>query len=313
MKSRKSRKVTRQTSSRRPTIGFLGAATPEIWHAYVKAFEKRLHELGRKNGSTITIDYRWAKGDPEAYASIARDFVNDGVDIIVTSGTAPTLAAKNATQTIPIVFATAGDPVGTKLVKSLKRPGGNVTGQSNAQTQLAGKRLDQLHKLVPGLQHLAIIGDSGSRNVALEIEQIQKRARKLNIATTVHDAEGRYDVAALIKLCRSSAQAIFVCTDPTRTTHQAIVHKEALGIKLPTVHAFKNYVEMGGLMSYGPDIPAMFRRAAEIVDRILRGTKPTDIPVKVQKKFELAINRTTAKTLGLPIPPAVMRRATIVK
>lgn len=310
MKSRKV--VARQTSSKRPTIGFLGAATPQIWGAYVEAFEKRLRELGWKNRSTVAIDYRWAKGNPKAYASIARDFVKDGVDIIVTSGTGPTLAAKKATRTIPIVFATAGDPVGTKLVKSLKRPGRNVTGQSNAQTELAGRRLDQLHKIVPDLQRLAIVGDAQNHNVALEIGQIKQRARQLNIATTVHDTDGRYEIAPLIKSLRGGAQAIFVCTDPTRTTHQKIVHKEALSIRLPTVHAFKNYVEMGGLISYGPDIPAMFRRAAEIVDRILRGKKPGDIPVKVQKKFELAINITTARKLGLTISQAVTRGATIV-
>jgi ABC-type uncharacterized transport system substrate-binding protein len=310
MKSRKA--VARRRSSKRPTIGFLGAATPQIWGAYVEAFEKRLSALGWKNGRNIVIDYRWAKGEPAAYASIARDFVNEGVDMIVTSGTGPTLAAKKATRTIPIVFATAGDPLGTKLVKNLKRPGQNVTGQSNAQTALAGKRLDHLHKLIPGLQHLAIVGDPKNNNVALEIGQIKKRAQQLNIATTVHDTEGRAGIAPLIKSLRSNAHAIFVCTDPTRTTHQKIVHKEALGIQLPTVHAFKNYVEMGGLMSYGPDIPAMFRRTAEIVDRILRGTKPGDIPVKVQKKYELVINMTTAEKLGLTIPEAVTRRATIV-
>ena len=177
----------------------MGATTPEIWGAFVKSFERRLRQLGWKDGDNLEIDYRWARGQPDAYISLAKDFVQEGVDAIVTSGTGPTQAAKKATKTIPIVFAAAGDPVGTNLVRSLKRPGANVTGQSNGQTELAGKRLSQLRKMVPGLKRLAIIGNLSSHNVPLEVAAIKRKARQLGIATTVHDTAQRHRIAPLIK------------------------------------------------------------------------------------------------------------------
>ena len=304
--------ASERSSAGRPTIGFLGATTPQIWGAFVKAFEKRMRELGWVDGRNVAIEYRWAKGQQNAYSELAKNFVRKGVDVIVTSGTGPTLAAKNATKTIPIVFAAAGDPVGTKLVKSLRRPGQNVTGQSNGQTELAGRRLDELRRIVPQLKRLAIIGNLGSSNIPLEIAGIEKRARQLGIATIVKDTERRHKIAPIIKKLKGKADAVFVCTEPSKTTHQTVVHRGAASAGLPTMHAFRDYVEMGGLMSYGPDFRAMFRRAADLVDKILRGAKPADIPVKVQKKCELVVNKSTARKLGLTIPKEVRRRATIV-
>jgi putative ABC transport system substrate-binding protein len=310
MPSKKS--VAGRKSTKRPTIGFLGATTPEIWGEFVRAFERRLRELGWQDGKTIAIYYRWAKGKPAAYASLAKAFVREGVDIIVTSGTGPTQAAKKATKKIPIVFAAAGDPVGTDLVKSLKRPGQNVTGQSNGQTELAGKRLGQLRKMVPGLKRLAIVGNLSSPNVPLEIAEIKKHARQLGITTTVHDSAQIHRIEPLIKKLHGEADAVFVCTEPSKTTYQKIVHRGAMSAGLPTIHAFRDYVEWGGLMSYGPDFRAMFGRAADLVDKILRGTKPADIPVKVQKKCELVVNKRTAGKLGLRIPKSVRGRAIVV-
>jgi putative ABC transport system substrate-binding protein len=306
------KKSKRGASTKRPTIGFLGATTPQIWGAFVKAFEGRMRKLGWVDGKNVEIDYRWAKGKPDVYASLAKDFVHDGVDIIVTSGTGPTLAAKKTTRKIPIVFAAAGDPVGTRLVTSLKRPGGNVTGQSNGQTELAGKRVDELRTLVPGLKRLCIIGNLRSPNIPLEIAGIKKRAAELGIKTKVWDTEAVAQIAPAIKQSHGEADAIFVCTEPSKTTNQAIVHKESISGRLPTVHAFRSYVEMGGLMSYGPDFRVMFGNAADLVDKILRGKKPADIPVRVAKKCELVINRNTARQLGLAIPDAVKRRAVLI-
>ena len=165
----------RRSAAKQPMVGFLGATTPQIWGGFLEAFQKRMRELGWIDGSNITIDYRWAQGQENRYVKIAKDFVRDGVDIIVTSGTTPTLAAKRATRTIPIVFAAAGDPVGTKLVKSLQRPGQNVTGRSNGQIELAGKRVDEFRKLFPELTRLAIIGNLSSKLIPLEVAEIEKK------------------------------------------------------------------------------------------------------------------------------------------
>jgi putative ABC transport system substrate-binding protein len=302
----------RRSAAKQPIVGFLGATTPQIWGGFLEAFQKRMRELGWIDGSNITIDYRWAEGQENRYVKIAKDFVRDGVDIIVTSGTTPTLAAKRATRTIPIVFAAAGDPVGTKLVKNLQRPGQNVTGRSNGQIELAGKRVDEFRKLFPDLKRLAIIGNLSSKLIPLEVAEIEKKARRLGIRTVVRDTGKRKEIASIIKNLKGEVDAIFVCTSPSKTANQSIVHTAAAHAALPTMHAFRAYVELGGLMSYGPDFRAMFGHAAELVDKILRGKKPAELPVKVERKCELVINGHTARMLGMKIPKAVRNRATII-
>ena len=310
----KSRAFTMHHSWARPvTIGFLGATTHTVWSAFVAAFEHRLRELGWINGSNIVIDYRWAEGRQDRYAKIAGDFVREKVDVIVTSGTAPTIAARKATAAIPIVFAAAGDPVGTKLVASLAHPGGNVTGLSNGQTDLARARLDLLRAVVPGLKRLAIVGNRGSHNVRLEIDQIQNRARRLKIATVICDTRKAAQIAPAIKRLKGKADALYVCTDPLITHHRMSINTLAASARLPTMHAFRDYVEAGGLISYGPDFKELFSRAADLVDKILHGTDPSNIPVQVQKKCELVINQDTAHALGLTIPKGVRRRATMIR
>ena len=294
-------------------IGFLGATTHTVWSAFVAAFEHRLRELGWVNGSNIVIDYRWAQGRQDRYAKIAEDFVREKVDVIVTSGTAPAIAAKNATSSIPIVFAAAGDPVGTKLVASLAHPGRNVTGLSNGQTELAGARLDMLRTLVPDLQRLAILGNRASHNVRLEMDKVQKRARRLKIETVICDTRKAAQIAPAIKRLKGKADALYVSTDPLITHHRASINTMAASAKLPTMHAFREYAETGGLTSYGPDFRELFLRAAELVDKILHGAKPADIPVKLQKKCELVVNLTTAQALGLTIPKRIRRRAEAVR
>jgi putative ABC transport system substrate-binding protein len=299
--------------ARPATIGFLGATTHSVWSAFVAAFEHRLRELGWVDGSNVAIEYRWAEGRKERYASIAKEFVRRDVDIIVTSGTAPVMAAKKATSVIPIVFAAAGDPVGTKLVASLARPGRNITGLSNGQTSLAGKRLDLLSEIVPDLKRLAILGNFETHNARLEMEQVQKKARRRGIETIKCNVRNAAQIATAIKRLKGKADALYVCTDPLITHHRNSINTSASSARLPTMHAFRDYVEAGGLMSYGPDFRNMFQRAADIVDKILHGSKSANIPIKEEKKCELVVNLSTAHALGLSIPKGLRRRAELIR
>jgi putative ABC transport system substrate-binding protein len=310
MAPRKSR--SRRNSGKQKIIGFLGATNPKVWRTFFGTFEKRLRQLGWVDGKNIAVEQQWAEGDAKLHPVFATGFAARKVDVIVTSGTHAARAAKKAAKTIPIVFASAGDPVGTKLVKSLKRPGGNVTGLSNGQTDLARRRLDELRKVVPDLQRLAMLGNYGTRVIPLEVDQLRKRARRLGIDTVICDVRKSAQIGPAIKSLRGKVDALYVCTDPFITMHMDAINKAAASAKLPTMHAFREYVEAGGLMSYGPDFRAMFGRAADLVDRILCGEKPASIPVKVQKKHELVINKQMAHELGLAIPKGVRSRATIV-
>jgi putative ABC transport system substrate-binding protein len=302
-----------RTWARQATVGFLGATNPTVWGPFLATFEKRMRELGWIDGANIAVEQHWSHGRPDLHPGFAHDFAGREVDVIVTSGTQAVVAAKKEAKTIPIVFASAGDPVRTKLVKTLKKPGGNVTGLSNGQTGLARRRLDELRKMVPELKRLAILANVGSSVIPLEIAKIKKRAKELRIATVVCDVRKAADIGPAIKKLRGKADALYVCTDPFITTHQVAINTAAASAHLPTMHAFREYVDAGGLMSYGPDFRAMFGKAADLTDKILRGTKPADLAVKVQTKCELVINPHTAHALGLRIPKAVRRRATLVR
>jgi putative ABC transport system substrate-binding protein len=292
-----------------PTIGFLGATTPSIWSAFVGAFLQRLRELGWVDGRNIAIEYRWAEGRGDRYAEFAAEFVHLKVDVIVTAGTGPTFAVKKATSVIPIVFAAAGDPVGTGLVASLSRPGGNMTGLSNQQTDLAGNRLELLREVVPGLRRLAVMGNADTPNVRLEMNEVQSAAATFGFEVTTLNIRTTDDIAPGLEALRGRVDALYVCTDPLITTHRIRINTLAISARLPTMYAFREYVQAGGLMSYGPNFPDLFRRAGDFVDKILRGTKPADIPVEQPVKFDLIINLTTAKALGLAIPETFLLRA----
>jgi putative tryptophan/tyrosine transport system substrate-binding protein len=308
------RAYTRHQRWARPArIGFLGATKHAAWSEFITPFEKRLRELGWIDGHNLEIDYRWAEGRQDRYEKIAKDFARRAVDVIVTSGTPTVMAAKRATKSIPIVFAAAGDPVGTGLVASLAHPGGNVTGMSNGQTDLAGKRLDVLREAVPGLGKLAILGNRASANVRLEMDAIQKRARKLGIATLICDIRRQPQIAPAIKRLKGKADALYVCTDPFIVHHGVSINTLATGLKLPTMHAFRDHAEAGGLISYGPNFRNMFGHAADVVDKVLRGAKPADIPVKQENRCELVLNLNTARALGLRIPKRLRRRAEVVQ
>jgi putative ABC transport system substrate-binding protein len=305
---------TKHQSWQRPaSIGFLGATSETVWAAFVAAFEKRLHELGWIKDHNIKIHYRWGDGRHGQFAKIAKDFVQRGVDVIVTGGTPAVLAAKKATKSIPIVFATAGDPVGTKLVASMKRPGGNVTGISNGQTALADKRLDLLLETIPGLKRLAILANPASQNVRLEIERVQRRAKRRGLQTVICNVQTGTQIGLAIKRLKGRADALYVCTDPLITHHRIAINIAAASMRLPTMHAFRDYIETGGLISYGPNFRTMFATAAEVADKILRGGKPADIPVHTEKNFELVVNLETARMLDLKIPNRVRRRAHAVQ
>ena len=305
--------VKHQRWERPATIGFLGATKHSAWGEFIAPFEQQLRKQGWISGHNLEIDYRWADGQTDRFEKIAKDFVDHGVDVIVTAGTSAVAAAKKATKTIPIVFAAAGDPVRTGLVRSLAHPGGNVTGLSNGQTDLAGKRLALLRQAVPGLKKLGIIGNRASANVRLEMDALQKVARKLKLDMITRDIRREPQIAAAIKGMKGKVDALYVCTDPFVTHHQIGINTLAAGAGLPAMQAFRHHIEAGGLISYGPDFRDLFGDAAGIVDRILRGTKPADIAVKQAKKCELVVNLHTAKALGLKLPKRLRRRATAVR
>ncbi len=298
-----------QQRGKLPTVGFLGPNTRSAASDWVAAFTQRLRELGWIEGRSITIEYRWGEGSSDRFAEIAAEFVRRKVDVIVTSGTSAVMAAKQATSTIPIVFATAGDPVGSSLVASLARPGGSVTGLATQAADLAGKRLELLRELVPALRRLAILGNVGNPFTVLEIGEVQAAARVLGLEVATLEIRRTQDIASAFEGLNGHADALYVCTDALASTNRIRINTSALGARLPTMHGSRDYVEAGGLMSYGPNFPGLFRRAADYVDKILRDAKPGDIPVEQPTKFDLVVNLTTAKALGLDVPPTLLARA----
>ncbi|MFL6973428.1 MAG: ABC transporter substrate-binding protein [Xanthobacteraceae bacterium] len=292
-----------------PTIGFLGAGTPSAWSHRVANFVQRLRELDWVEGRNVTIEYRWAAGRSERYVEIAAEFARAPVDIIVTAGVSSVIAAKQATSVIPIVFAVAGDPLGNALVASLARPGGNVTGLSVQQTDLAGKRLELLRELLPGLRRLAMLANIDNPLHVLEREEVQTAARTLGLDVVALEIRRAEDVPPSFDALESRADALYIPPDPLVITELIRINTLALGARLPTMHGSREYVEAGGLMSYGPNFPDLFRRAADFVDKILRGAKPADLPVEQPTKFELVINLKTANALALEVPPTLLARA----
>src|SRR5262245_14745578 len=292
-----------------PTIGFLGESTPASQSQRTAAFVQRLRELGWIESHTITIDYRWAEGRADRFAEIATEFARLKVNVIVTSSTPAILAAKQATSVIPVIFAIAADPVGTGLVASLARPGGNVTGLSIQSTDIAAKRLELLREVIPHLRRLAVIADASNPASALEVGEIHAAARALGLEVMVLGIRQAEDIAPAFEALDKRADAAYLATAPLVLTNRIRINTLALGARLPTMYSGREYVESAGLMSYGPNRPDLFRRAAEYVDKILRGAKPSDLPVEQPTKFDLVINLTTAKALGLTVPPSLLARA----
>jgi putative ABC transport system substrate-binding protein len=298
-----------QQRAKLPTIGVLGPTTASVAGPWTAALVQRLRELGWIEGRTLAIEYRWAEGRTERAAEIAAEFVRLKVDVMVTAGTANVIAAKQVTSVIPIVFAGAGDPVGTGLVASLAHPGGNVTGLSNQSTDLAAKRIELLREVVPGLRRLAIMTYVGAPIAMLEAGEAHAAALTLGLEAVTLEIRQAEDITTAFEMLKGRAEALHLASGQLLNTNRLRINNLALAARLPTMHTFRALVESGGLMFYGPNFQHMSRRAADYVDKILRGTKPADLPVEQPIKFELVINLKTAKALGLDIPPTLLARA----
>jgi putative tryptophan/tyrosine transport system substrate-binding protein len=299
--------VRAQQAGKLPTIGFLGADA-SAFSPWTAAFVARLRELGWIEGSTIAIEYRWSQGRTERYAEIAAEFVRLKVDVIVTVGSAVPIV-RQATAVIPIVFAVGIDPVGSGLVASLAKPGGNVTGLSIQANELAGKRLEFARELVPRLHRLAIMFNVGNAQPVLEMGETQAAARMLGLDVVPLVIQRAEDIAPAFQGLKTRADALYVAVDQLMVANRTSILTSALGVRLPTIFSTRDFVKAGALMSYGPSYTERFRRSADYVDKILRGAKPGDLPVDQPTKFELVINLTTAKALGLRIPPPLLARA----
>jgi putative tryptophan/tyrosine transport system substrate-binding protein len=290
------------------TLGFLGTTSASAWTPWTAAFVERLGQLGWIEGRTIAIEYRWAEGKSERFEQIAAEFVQLKTDIIVTSGAAG-LAVKQATSVIPVVLALANDPVGAGLVANLSRPGGNITGLSLQTPDVAGKRIEILRELLPGLRRLALLADIGYPASRLEVDEVQRVAAKLGFEIVKLEVQKAADIVPALEQLHGSVDALYVCTGPLINTNRVSINDVANAAHLPTIHSEKLYIEAGGLICYGPVVDDMFRRAAELVDKILKGAKPGDIPIEQPTKFEMVINLKTARMLGLTLPPTLLARA----
>ena len=297
-----------QQPGKLPTIGVLSTGTALIWNPWTTAFVQRLRELGWIEGRNFEIEYRYGEGRRERFAEIAAEFVRLKVDVIVTAGSAVP-AVKAVTSSIPIVFAVANDPVGSGLVGSLSRPGGNVTGLSVQATDLAGKRLELLREVVPGLHRLAILANAGYPKSVLEMAEVEAVARRLGLDVTKLEIRKREDFAPAFAALKRQADALYVVGDGLVNTNHTRIITFALAARLPTIFNNRGYVVAGGLMAYGPNFPDLFRHTANYIDKILRGAKPADLPVEQPTKFDLVVNLTTAKALGIAVPPSLLARA----
>jgi putative ABC transport system substrate-binding protein len=301
--------AARAQQMRLPTIGFLGTATPSTQSSRVAAFVQRLGELGWTENRTVAIEYRWAEGRAERFAEIAAEFVRLKVDVIVTSGTPVVIAAKQASDAIPIVFVAITDPVGSGLVASLAQPGGNVTGLSLQSPDIAGKRLALLREVVPNLRRVAFMGNIDNPFVLREMREVQTAAGTLALEVITAEIRQPQDIVPAFEALKHRADAVYLASEGLVDANRLRINILALGARLPTTWPQQELVEAGGLMSYGPSLLDQFRRAGDFVDKILRGTKPADIPVEQPTKFDLVVNLIVAKALGLEIPPSILARA----
>jgi putative ABC transport system substrate-binding protein len=297
-----------QQAGKLATVGYLGTSTEAGWGPWTAAFSQRLRELGWIEGRNLAIEYRWAEGRYERFAEFAAEFVRLKVDVIFS--TVPALPAlKQATSVIPIVFALGSDPVGGGLVASLSRPGGNATGLSTQATDLASKRVELLREVIPDLKMLAILGNADNPQIVREMREAEAAAQKIGLQVALLEVHRSEDIAPAVASVAGRAQALYVCIDPLMNFNRHRVNALAREARLPTVHDVRELVEAGGLISYGPSFADQFRRAADVVDRILRGANAGDIPVEQANKFELVVNLKTAKALGLTIPETFLARA----
>jgi len=299
-----------QQSKKIPRIGLLAAVSPSVISARIEAFRQGLRELGYVEGKNIVIEWRYAEGKPDRLRELAAELVRLKVDVIVSWGPPVTRSAKEATSTIPIVMAFDNDPVGNGFVTSLARPGGNITGLSALYPEISGKRLELLKEVVPKLSRVAVFETSTNPGNAQSLRETELAAGALGVHLQSLDVRGPEDIETVFREARKGrADAVIVLAGPILISHQTQIVDLTVRNRLPSVYGQPEYVEVGGLMFYGPSIADLSRRAATYVDKILKGTKPADIPVEQPTKFELVINLKAAKQIGLTIPPNVLVRA----
>jgi putative tryptophan/tyrosine transport system substrate-binding protein len=292
----------------RPLLGFLGISR-DADQSRVDAFVRRMHELNWLENQTIAIEYRWAEGKAERYSEIAAEFAKLRVDVIVTAGAGPVLAVKHVAPDIPIVFAIATDPTATGIVTSLAHPGGNVTGLSYLGPDLAAKRVELSREILPSLSRLGIMANQRSPGPMLEVQDVENAAKKLNVVTTLFKISEIDDIGPVFASLKDQCDALYVCSDPLVNTGRVRIVSLALDASAPTIFGERDSVSAGGLFSYGPNIPDMYRRAADLVDKILRGVKAGEIPVEQPTRIEFVINLKTAKAIGLTVSPILLARA----
>jgi putative ABC transport system substrate-binding protein len=303
--------VAAQSPEKVPRVGFLGPRTRSNDAGFLDAFLRGLRDLGWVEGKTIVIEYRWAEGKSDRLPDLAAELVRLKVDVILAGNSAVAVAVKNATETIPIVMATVGDPVGLGLVTSLARPGGNVTGLSfSVGTDIVGKWLELLKETVPKVRKVAVLSNPANPAHALAIENVIGAARAVGVQLQLLEARGpnQFD-NAFASMARERAEALLVVLDPFFSFHRSRLLALAAKSRIPAMYGSREYPEAGGLMSYGANFRHNFHRSATYVDKILKGAKPADLPVEQPTKFELVINLKTAKALGLTIPQSLLQRA----
>jgi putative tryptophan/tyrosine transport system substrate-binding protein len=288
-------------------IGMLDTASRELNSRNLEAFQMRLRELGYVEGSNLVVDYRSSDGRSERLPTLVTELLRLNPDVIVVRGTAEIVGAKNATTTIPIVMSAVADPVRAGVAGSLSRPGGNITGMASAYAELETKRVAYLKEIVPGLTRMAWVSDSRSPNSQANVQEAQKAAKSLGIELARFDVRSAADLVRVFEAAgREPVQAVRVGVDViTRLNRQLIVDLAAKH-KVPAVYAAREFAEDGGLMSYSPDHPHLYSRAASLVDRVLKGERPADLPIEQPTKFELVINLKAAKALGLTVPSSLL-------
>ncbi|MGQ0545696.1 MAG: ABC transporter substrate-binding protein [Betaproteobacteria bacterium] len=300
-----------QASSKIPRIGFLGNSTPALEANLVGPFGDGLRSLGYVEGQDILIEYRWAEGNYARFPGLIDELIARKVEVIVTAGTPATIAVKKATTTVPLVMIAVGDPVGTGIVPSLRLPGGNITGLTSISAELDGKRLELLREVIPGISHIAVLWNSSSALQLVAEKQTRVAADALGMKMLSLGVKSREEIEdAFGVILRERPQALLVLADRLFLHHRQRIMDFAAERRLPGVHAYRELIEAGGLMSFGPSYEQMHRRAAIFVDRILRGAKPGELPVERPASFELVVNLKTARMLGLTIPQSVLLRAT---
>jgi ABC-type uncharacterized transport system substrate-binding protein len=293
-----------------PRVGYLGTSSASLEPELVKAFREGLRDRGYVEGENIFIEYRWAEGNYQRFPDLVADLLKLKVDLILTAGTPGALAAKRATQTIPIVMAVTGDAVGTGLVSSLARPGGNLTGLTTMVPDLEGKRLEILREVLPKLVTVVVLLNTSNPLTAIQWEQTKTSAKALGIQLQPIELQRPEDFKdAFARIARQRPDAITMVADRFQLAHRMQIVDFVAKTRLPAMYPYRDFVVAGGLMSYGPSYEDLFRRSAIYVDKILRGAKPSDLPIEQPTKFEFLINLKTAKILGVPIPPSLLLRA----